>query len=113
MLELGSVTLTCSGILLILKSATDLGILLPYQFSYTGPKALSEYYVHNTQMCSAIIKGKQGVKVNIYLGRRLISNILTVFAPTIILILISSKTKTTSCRSIININNSNSNICCI
>ena len=69
--------------------ATDLVSLLPDVLNYTGSKYLAEYYVHNVQMCSVIIHGNLGVKVNIYLGRRIFNNLLTVFIPTIILILIS------------------------
>ena len=64
-------------------------VLLPYNMSYIGPKELAEYYVHNIETCLSVIKGKSGVKVNIILGRRIMSNVLTVFLPTIILIIIS------------------------
>ena len=64
-------------------------ILLPDNMSYIGQKDLPEYYIHNTRMCNSIIKGKPGVKVKIVLGRRIMSNVLTVFLPTIILIIIS------------------------
>ena len=69
--------------------ATDLAILLPNEFSYTGNKDLAEYYVLDTQMCAAVIEDKPGVKVKIFLGRRLASSILTIFVPTIILVIIS------------------------
>lgn len=66
-----------------------LAILLPKQLNYNGPKELSEYYVHNTLMCSAIINGKPGVKVKIIFGRQIFSAILSVFTPTLILVVIS------------------------
>ena len=69
--------------------AVSSAFLIPDNINYTGSRDLAEYYVHNTQMCSSIIRGKSGVKVNIVLGRRIISNVLTVFIPTIILIIIS------------------------
>ena len=64
-------------------------MFLPDKLSYTGPRELPEYFVHTTQMCSAIIEGKPGVKVKIIFGRRIFSTVLTVFTPTIILVIIS------------------------
>ena len=69
--------------------AFDLATLSPDKFSYNGPKNLAEFYVHNTEMCSGVIEDHPGIKVKIYLGRRLTSNVLTIFVPTIILVIIS------------------------
>ena len=57
-------------------------------FSYTGPKDLAEYVVKSYMMCEAEFGPYQGVEVRISLGRPLIGNILTVFIPCVILLLI-------------------------
>ena len=67
----------------------ELVILLPDKLKYTGPRDLSEYYIHDTQMCAGIINGIHGVKVKIIFERRILSTVLTVFTPTIILVIIS------------------------
>ena len=79
-------TQTCS---MEMYLTSDLPSLEPYKLHYLGKKDLAEYYVHNFQMCLATINGKSGIKVNILLGRRIISNVLTVFIPTTILLIIS------------------------
>ena len=67
----------------------DMAILSPGNLTYIGPKELPEYFVYNTQICSAIIARKPGVRVKIIFGRHIFSIILTVFIPTLILIIIS------------------------
>ena len=71
----------------------DLVDVNPGDILYAGPKALSQYVVKNTRMCRAVIGSVEGVVVDITLGRPLISNILTVFIPTVILLVINHMTK--------------------
>ena len=65
----------------------------PGNISYSGPKALSQYVVKSTKMCRAMIGSEEGVVVDITLGRPLISNVLTVFIPTVILLVINHMSK--------------------
>ena len=44
-------------------------------------------------MCRALIGQKEGVEVSVSLGRPILSNVMTVFIPTAILLLISHITK--------------------
>ena len=67
----------------------DWAVLFPKELTYIGPRDLAEYNVHNTQICSAIINGIPGVKVEIILERRILSTFLTIFTPTLILVIIS------------------------
>ena len=69
--------------------SNDLAILNPSNLTFSGPMDLPLYAVHEYQMCSALVAGKSGVKIYISFRRHLISNILTVFLPTIILIILS------------------------
>ena len=63
--------------------------LVPSKVTYSGPKELPQHYVHTIKMCSALIKGDQGVIVEIILGRPIFSSFLTTTLPTIMLIIIS------------------------
>ena len=56
--------------------------------TYIGPKDLTEYVVKHYVMCDATFGSYAGLEVQISLGRPLIGNILTVFIPCVILILI-------------------------
>ena len=84
-------TQTCS--MKMRSQYPDLVDVHPIDISYTGPKALSQYVVKSTKMCRAMIGSEEGVVVDITLGRPLISNILTVFIPTVILLVINHMTK--------------------
>ena len=64
-------------------------ILVPEDLEYTGPTDLAQYFVRSVKMCSGKLPGHQTVNVLIIFGRRLMSNILTIFIPTIILLILS------------------------
>ena len=63
--------------------------LHPEKFIYSGPMKLIEFDIKNYSICPTMINGKQGAVASIVFGRPLISNILTVFIPTLILLVIS------------------------
>ena len=66
--------------------------LLPGTLAYTGPKDLTQYFVYNYLMCP--MQSKQaGLAVILVFGRPLIGNILTVFIPTIIIIVLAHVSK--------------------
>ena len=66
--------------------------LLPGNLTYTGPKDLTQYFVYNYLMCP--MQSKQpGLVVVLIFGRPLIGNILTVFIPTIIIIVLAHISK--------------------
>ena len=52
---------------------------------YLGPTELTQYFVRNKYMVQNIIEEQKGVRAYFVLGRRLLSNILTVYLPTILL----------------------------
>ena len=52
---------------------------------YKGPTDLVQYFVRSRHMVLVNIDESKGVRVYIVLGRRLLSNILTVYLPTILL----------------------------
>ena len=66
--------------------------LLPGTLKYTGGPDFAQYYIMDYFIYSDNIKGKQGVKVSIRLGRRLLGTILTVYVPTVLLNLIGHAT---------------------
>ena len=63
--------------------------LQPVEFVYSGPMELIQFNIQNFSICPTRIRGKQGAVASIVFGRPLISNILTVFIPTLILLVIS------------------------
>jgi hypothetical protein len=70
-------------------SFNDFTALHPERLEYTGPKKLTQYFVMNYSVCPRDIGGRKGIEVTFLLGRPLVSNILTIFIPTILLIVIS------------------------
>ena len=68
--------------------------LVPDKLTFTGPLDLTQYFVHDYWMCSATLdNGEEGIKVILSLGRPLMGTLLTVFIPTIILIVIGHMSK--------------------
>ena len=86
-------TQTCPMQFKILNEFADRVKLNPQHLAYSGPMDLTQYMVIQSIMCEASIGEYEGVEVNISLGRPLISDILTVFIPTIILLTISHISK--------------------
>ena len=70
--------------------------LLPSNVTYSGPRELPQHYVHDVKICSATIKGKQGVIVEVIIGRPIFSSFLTTTLPTLMLIIISQLATTFS-----------------
>ena len=56
--------------------------------TYVGPRDLTEYVVKSYRMCDTEFGSYAGIEVQILLGRPLVGNILTVFIPCVILLLI-------------------------
>ena len=52
---------------------------------YSGPVELTQYFVRQTVMTTYTTGKRQGVRVILVLGRRLLSNVLTVYVPTVLL----------------------------
>jgi hypothetical protein len=73
----------------IMNKYAKLADLAPHNMSYAGPRDLSQYVVKSTKMCRAHIGTMEGVEVQVTLGRPLNSNMMTVYIPTIILLVIS------------------------
>ena len=67
----------------------DYADLFPDMIAYSGPIELIQFNIQNYTICSTMMKGRHGVEATIVFGRPLISNILTVFIPTLILLSIS------------------------
>ena len=63
--------------------------MIPSSVDYLGQKELTQHIVRGVTICSAIIKGKSGVIVEVVLGRPLFGTTLTVFMPTTILLVLS------------------------
>ena len=84
-------TQECSMQFKIVNKYSDFAVLIPENLSYSGPEDLTEYEVKGYTMCKVKFGRKikyDGVEVKVTLGRPLISNILIVFIPCIILLVI-------------------------
>ena len=69
-------------------------ILVPGNLTYQGPMDLAQYFVYNFWICSSRFGNDQaGLVVILIFGRPLIGNILTVFIPTMILIVLARMSK--------------------
>ena len=86
-------TQTCAMQFRIVNEFADRVKLNPQHLAYSGPMDLTQYMVIRSIMCEASIGDYEGMEVNISLRRPLISDILTVFIPTIILLTISHISK--------------------
>ena len=76
-----------------LSQYVDLVDLNPQSITYSGPEYLTQYVVKSYRMCRAMVGLEEGVVVNVTFGRPLVSNILTVFIPTLILLVINHMSK--------------------
>merc|ERR1711892_884212 len=76
---------TCTVDLLVDKNAGKFLKLQPGDLIYSGGSSFSQYYIMSYEIYSDEIKGRDGVRVSIVLGRRLLNVILTAYIPTILL----------------------------
>ena len=68
------------------KGSRDFVDLVPHDLKYSGPLDLTQYFIKKKVFLNRTDdEGLKMLHVDIYLGRRLLSIILTVFAPTVIL----------------------------
>ena len=78
-------TQKCSMNFVMEKGSRDFVDLLAHDLEYSGPLDLTQYFIKKKVFLKLDEKGMEILHVDIYLGRRLLSIILTVFAPTVIL----------------------------
>ena len=55
------------------------------RLTYSGPVELTQYFVRQSVLKNYTSGDRQGVRARVVLGRRLLSNILTVYVPTVLL----------------------------
>lgn len=79
----------CSMVIILPGSEGDYIRLNPVNLEYIGPTDLSQYFIKNTSISRFSMKHKnstlEGVKVDIVLGRQLLSTVLTVYVPTVLM----------------------------
>ena len=63
--------------------------LLPTHIRYRPDIHMNCYTLNRVQMCKSVIDEFKAIVVEVALGRPLVSNLLTVFVPTILLIIVS------------------------
>ena len=85
-------TQTCSLDFLLTETTDDFCMLQDGVLQYTGPMELTQYFIKHFYIQKAEVDGRQGVRVFVILGRRLLSNTLTVYLPTILLNMIGHLT---------------------
>ena len=64
-------------------------VLRPVAVDYSGPTLLSQHYFKSVKICLHRFRQKPGIVVEIQLGRPLVGSMLTIFLPTIVLVIIS------------------------
>ena len=83
---------TCQMTFHVQGSSVEFVNLVSQGFNYSGPTELTQYFIKRTTMENVIIAGVQMVQVEVILGRRLLSIILTVYFPTLLLNIIGYTT---------------------
>ena len=79
-------TQKCSMDFVVEEGSQEFVSLVAHDLEYSGPLDLTQYFIKKKAFLDQIDeKGVKILHVDIYLGRRLLSIILTVFAPTVIL----------------------------
>ena len=68
---------------------TDFTELQPIELDFNREISLGRYSINSIQMCNSLVGNAEGIVVEISLGRPIVSNILTVFIPTITLMSVS------------------------
>ena len=63
--------------------------LTPVAVNYTGPTLLRQHYFKTIKICLHRFREKPGIVVELQLGRPLVGSMLTIFLPTILLVIIS------------------------
>ena len=82
-------TQKCSMSFVLKRSTQDFVDLLVGDLQYSGPLELTQYFIKKRVFFEdKLADGQEIVYVDIFFGRRLLSIILTVFAPTVILNLV-------------------------
>jgi hypothetical protein len=76
---------TCSLDYMLDVTANTFVELESGSLNYSGPVELTQYYVRQTVMRPYTSGDQRGVRVLVVLGRRLLSNVLTVYVPTVLL----------------------------
>ena len=83
-------TQTCTMEFSIVSKYADFSDLLASKLTYSGEQNLAQYFIRNMKICSTTKpNGSKAVVVVVSLGRPLVSNLLTVFIPTLILLILS------------------------
>ena len=78
-------TQTCNMDIILDVISNNFATLETDILDYLGPQELSQYYVKEKSMTIANIYGYRGIRVYMVFGRRILSNFLTVYLPTILL----------------------------
>ena len=76
---------TCRLDFVLDASAAAFVQLVNGSLKYVGPVELAQYFVRSTIMQQFDYEDRSGVRVLVVFGRRLLSNILTVYVPTVLL----------------------------
>ena len=63
--------------------------LIPASAKYSGPRELTQHIVKDVRICPLIINDRNGIVVEVIIGRPLLGTFLAVFMPTGILLLLS------------------------
>ena len=78
-------TQRCRIVISLLGNKHKFVNLVPDRLRYLGPEDLTIYFIKNTQIHSEATNRRKVVYVEITLGRRLLSTVLTVYLPTVLL----------------------------
>ena len=82
----------CTVDLVTHQNANNFIKLIPGRLAYSGGANFAQYSIQSYTISSVKIKGKNGVRVSLVLGRQLLGVILTAYTPTILLNIIGHST---------------------
>ena len=68
-------------------------VLHPVNLQYNRNISLDRYTLTRVRMCESTINNKKAIIVEVTLGRPIVNNLLTVFVPTMLLVIISFTTR--------------------
>ena len=94
-------TQRCKIVVTLAGNADLMMKLQPGKLNYLGPKDLTQYFIKDSKIQNGTRSNKPVVYVEVTLGRRLLSTILTVYLPTILLNVIGFATNFFKVRNIL------------
>jgi len=75
----------CYADIILKGNVEDFMKIVPDRMDFPGKQELSQYFIRGYNHCPKVISGKEGIRVEIFLSRRLLGTALTIYLPTILM----------------------------